>query len=89
MKKRIVLFFCMISILFAGCTGKEELPSENTTQDHATDEILETQVLEMDVSETQIPEMVVSETEVLIPTVDIVMVGDILLHTPVEKASLQ
>lgn len=89
MKRRIVLFFCMISILFAGCTGKEELPSESTTQDHATDEILETQVLEMEVSETQISETIVSETEVPIATIDIVMVGDILLHTPVEKASLQ
>lgn len=89
MKKRIVLFFCIISILFSGCTAKEELPSESTTQDHATDEILETQVLEMEVSETQIPETIVSETEVPIATIDIVMVGDILLHTPVEKASLQ
>lgn len=101
MKYKALLASCLFAFTLytTGCGDSKITQSLATEETISTESIMNTTNLEDEIpeaiNETVIPEVIEPETiipepeEVPPPSVNLVMVGDILLHTPVEKSALQ
>ncbi len=87
--KSFILCILLAAVLFSGCAATEQLYDETPVIEGQT---LPEESEELPYSETEeetqtIPEIAEEEPEP--SSISIIMVGDILLHTPVEESALQ
>ena len=98
LRKTIMFYICIWNIfLLIGCAKNEMMSEDNTVTDEniasTTGTIaIETEVIETEVMETETQDAIQPSTDQSpeeAPEYKIIMVGDILLHTPVEESCLQ
>ena len=98
LRKTIMFYICIWNIfLLIGCAKNEMMSEDNTVTDEniasTTGTIaIETEVIETEVMETETQDAIQPSTDQSpeeAPEYKIIMVGDILLHTPVEESCQQ
>lgn len=98
LRKTIMFYICIWNIfLLFGCAKTEMVSEDNAVTNEnivtTTGTIaIETEVIETEVIETETQDAIQPSTDQLsetMPEYKIIMVGDVLLHTPVEESCLQ
>ena len=98
LRKKIMFYICIWNIfLLIGCAKTEMVSEDNTVTNEnivsTTGTIaIETEVIETDAIETETQDAIQPSSDQppeAMPEYKIIMVGDILLHTPVEESCLQ
>ena len=100
-KKQVILFMALALIILSGCDRQKWIHYFNNIEEASVDNVTETTDVVDNFTDT---ESVSTDTESIMadtepteeiepvytgPEVSIIMVGDILLHTPVEESALQ
>ena len=96
MPKKLVIVLLTFALLFSGCGAEASVTSETKATDvmEITDNAAEAAsdiVTELVYDESSTETVETTETEIIEQpeSVSVIMVGDILLHTPVEEAAVQ
>ncbi len=92
MKNKILFasYIVTFSLCLAGCSKSQTVQVNDTEKNTSKENVDCTGIADTIISETLVPETIVPESEELPPpSISLVMVGDILLHTPVEESALQ
>ena len=90
LKKRALCCICIWMIVFlSGCTKPETGQSDSVLEDSVAAESMALEIQNTQTIDVEATEELVEETEEVQREYKIVMVGDVLLHTPVEESCKQ
>ncbi len=90
LKKRALCCVCIWMMAFlSGCTKPETVPSDSVLEDSVSADCMASEIQNTQTIDVDATEELEEETEAVQREYKIVMVGDVLLHTPVEESCRQ
>lgn len=90
LKKRALCCVCIWMMAFlSGCTKPETVPSDSVLEDSVSADCMASEIQNTQTIDVDVTEELEEETEAVQREYKIVMVGDVLLHTPVEESCKQ
>ena len=90
LKKRALCCVCIWMMAFlSGCTKPETVPSDSVLEDSVSADCMASEIQNTQTIDVDATEELEEETEAVQREYKIVMVGDVLLHTPVEESCKQ
>lgn len=90
LKKRALCCVCIWMMAFlSGCTNPETVQSDSVLEDSVSADSMASEIQNAQTIDVDITEELEEETEAVQREYKIVMVGDVLLHTPVEESCKQ